>query len=151
VFIAGLEEGLLPHEQSSEDEEEIEEERRLFFVGLTRARKTVHLSHCRYRMIRGQTLRAVASPFLYELGTGYGAPAAEDGHAHVHDREPRYEPVDPYVAAPFARGDLVRHKTFGLGRVQGFADMGENSLVTVHFNTGQTKTLMLRYAQLVKA
>ncbi|MBP8302570.1 MAG: UvrD-helicase domain-containing protein [Phycisphaerae bacterium] len=151
VFIAGLEEGLLPHEQSSEDEEEIEEERRLFFVGLTRARKTVHLSHCRYRMIRGQTLRAVASPFLYELGTGYGAPAAEDGHAHVHDREPRYEPVDPDVAAPFARGDLVRHKTFGLGRVQGFADMGENSLVTVHFNTGQTKTLMLRYAQLVKA
>ena len=144
VFIAGLEEGLLPHEQSCDDEEEIEEERRLFFVGITRARKSLHISHCRYRSIRGQTLREVASPFLFELGVEAVASRPRG------EREPSYDHTDPEVTAAFTKGELVRHKAFGLGRVQDFTDMGEGSLITIRFNTGQTKTLMLKYANLTK-
>jgi len=72
VFIVGLEEGLLPHERSNtDDEDEIEEERRLFFVGITRAKTNLYLSYARYRNIRGQSLRTIPSPFLYELGADF--------------------------------------------------------------------------------
>jgi DNA helicase-2/ATP-dependent DNA helicase PcrA len=156
VIIIGLEQGLLPHEQSMNEEEEIEEERRLLFVGITRARKSLHLTRCRYRMIRGQTLRTVASPFLFELGVQEAASDDREERHEVHERGPRYDP-DPQYAQPepeakgaFIKGEMVRHKTFGLGRVQAFIDMGEDSLVTVHFHSGQTKTLVLKYAKLDK-
>ncbi|MHC4458045.1 MAG: ATP-dependent helicase, partial [Planctomycetota bacterium] len=66
VFIIGLEEGLLPHERSTigENEEELEEERRLFFVGITRAKSGLHISYARYRTFRGQLLRTIPSQFL---------------------------------------------------------------------------------------
>ncbi|MDP6380730.1 MAG: 3'-5' exonuclease, partial [Phycisphaerae bacterium] len=67
VFIIGLEEGLLPHERSQESEEEIEEERRLFFVGMTRAKQELVITRARRRQIRGFYTVTVASPFLYEL------------------------------------------------------------------------------------
>jgi DNA helicase-2/ATP-dependent DNA helicase PcrA len=70
VFIVGVEEGLLPHERSADDGDETEEERRLFFVGITRAKTNLFISFARYRQIRGQLLRTSRSPFLYELGSG---------------------------------------------------------------------------------
>ncbi len=155
VIILGLEQGLLPHEQSIQQEEEIEEERRLLFVGITRARKSLYLTRCRYRMIRGQTLRTIPSPFLFELGMQDFASEARDDQDEVREPEPRYDPDPRYVhdepeKAPFNKGEMVRHKTFGLGRVEGFTDMGEDSLVSVRFHSGQTKTLMLKYAKLDK-
>ena len=72
VFIVGLEHGLLPHERSnSDDEDEIEEERRLFFVGITRAKTNLYISYARYRTTRGQLLRTIPSSFLYELGADF--------------------------------------------------------------------------------
>ena len=69
VFIIGLEEGILPHERSLDGgKEDIEEERRLLFVGMTRARKYLHLSYARHRVLRGQFIRSTPSPFLYEIG-----------------------------------------------------------------------------------
>jgi hypothetical protein len=53
-----------------------------------------------------------------------------------------------YSHPAFADGQLVRHKSFGLGRVKEFIDMGEDSIVVVHFNTGQTKSLLVKYANL---
>jgi DNA helicase-2/ATP-dependent DNA helicase PcrA len=155
VIILGLEQGLLPHEQSIREEEEIEEERRLLFVGITRARKSLYLTRCRYRMIRGQTLRTIPSPFLFELGMQDVASETRDDRDEVREPEPRYDSGYPYAhdepeKTPFAKGEMVRHKTFGLGRVEGFTDMGEDSLVTVRFHSGQTKTLMLKYAKLDK-
>ena len=67
VFIPGCEDGLLPHERSATSPREIEEERRLFFVGMTRAKRRLTLLHARFRRIRGQLLRCVASPFLGEM------------------------------------------------------------------------------------
>ncbi|MHC4752757.1 MAG: ATP-dependent helicase, partial [Planctomycetota bacterium] len=142
VFIVGVEDGLLPHERSNsfENDDELEEERRLFFVGITRAKTGLYLSCARYRTIRGQLLRTIPSQFLFELGTDF----AESNNA-VAVQEEIHSPVPD-----FAPGQLVRHKSFGLGRVQEFVDMGENSIVKVKFNTGQIKSLMVKYADLLK-
>jgi len=145
VFIVGLEDGLLPHERSnaSEDQDELEEERRLFFVGITRAKTGLHISYARYRTVRGQMLRTIPSQFLFELGRDISEQAEEDGY---DDNDQGSQ-----TAPQFVTGQLVRHDSFGLGRVKEFVDMGENSIVSVKFNTGQTKTLMVKYANLSKA
>jgi DNA helicase-2/ATP-dependent DNA helicase PcrA len=67
VFIVGLEEGILPHRRAAESESEMEEERRLLFVGITRAQKELFISHCRVREFRGTRSATINSPFLREL------------------------------------------------------------------------------------
>jgi DNA helicase-2/ATP-dependent DNA helicase PcrA len=142
VFIVGVEEGLLPHERSnaSLDDEQLEEERRLLFVGITRAKTGLCISFARYRTIRGQFLRTVPSQFLFELGVKFSEQAEP---VEYDDDVDTSEP-----AARFKLGQLVRHDVFGLGRVKEFSDMGENSVVSVKFNSGQTKSLMVKYANL---
>lgn len=153
VFIVGVEEGILPHERSMDDKEQTEEERRLLFVGMTRAREQLFLTHAQYRTIRGQTLRSVASPFLYEIGyapkmqTLYESSTNDDvayDSDSAHDDD--YSQVPDYPV--YKKGQLVRHKKFGLGKVQEFIDIGENSTVVIKFNIGQTKSLMIKYAKL---
>jgi len=143
VFIVGVEDGLLPHERSNagEDEDELEEERRLFFVGITRAKTGLYISYARYRTVRGQMLRTIPSQFLFELGSDLVERAEENRH---------YDDIDDISEAHFEAGQLVRHRTFGPGRVKEYIDMGENSVVVVRFNTGQTKSLMVKYAGLSK-
>ncbi len=144
VFIVGVEQGLLPHERSSagEDDEELEEERRLFFVGITRAKTGLHISYARYRTIRGQLLRTIPSQFLFELGIDFDKFTQKEQCYDYDDYDESH--------SQFGTGDLVRHKSFGLGRVKEFIDMGENSVVVVKFNSGQTKSLLLKYASLSK-
>jgi DNA helicase-2/ATP-dependent DNA helicase PcrA len=144
VFIVGVEDGLLPHEKtnSHEDEDELEEERRLFFVGMTRAKTGLHISYAKYRTIRGQMLRTIPSQFLFELGIDLKKTDEENNCQLVT--------TDSSVAdfRHFTAGQSVRHKVFGRGRVKEFIDMGENSVVVVQFNTGHTKSLMVKYADL---
>jgi len=142
VFIIGLEDGLLPHERGAGDEDELEEERRLFFVGITRAKAGLYISCARYRTVRGQMLRTIPSQFLYELGTDFAETAQENNASSC---AAQYDTV-PH----FATGQLVRHEAFGLGSVKEFIDMGENSIVKVKFSTGQTKSLLVKYAHLSK-
>jgi len=142
VFIVGLEDGLLPHERGTDDEE-FEEERRLFFVGITRAKTGLHISYARYRTFRGQMLRTLPSQFLYELGTDFAGHGGQD--------DVSLSAMQSGTVSHFAVGKRVRHKTFGFGRVRDLIDMGESSVVTVEFETGQTKTLMLKYAGLRNA
>jgi DNA helicase-2/ATP-dependent DNA helicase PcrA len=141
VFIVGVEEGLLPHERTNaaEDEDELEEERRLFFVGITRARMGLYISHARYRTVRGQFLRTMPSQFLFEMGADFAEQTEQDDY----DDDSTEQTIPEFKA-----GQLVRHGTFGLGRVREFIDMGENSVVVVEFNTGQTRSLMVKYADL---
>jgi DNA helicase-2/ATP-dependent DNA helicase PcrA len=149
VFIAGLEEGILPHQRANyrEDRDELEEERRLLFVGMTRAKSGLYLSYAKYRVIQGQSLRSIPSQFLYEIDSGFERHEISfelqeeedfDLHEEVHNSQ-YFEP-----------GQLVRSEIFGLGRVKKFVDMGQNSIVLVKFNTGQTKSLMVKYANLSK-
>jgi DNA helicase-2/ATP-dependent DNA helicase PcrA len=144
VFIVGLEEGLLPHERTdADDEEELEEERRLLFVGITRAKTGLYLSYARYRTIRGQMLRTIPSRFLLELGRDIKEESDDDEY---YDDEDNLCGSEIY----FEPNQLVRHKIFGLGRIKKYIDMGQNSVVVVKFNSGQTKSLMVQYANLSK-
>ncbi|GAI49375.1 unnamed protein product, partial [marine sediment metagenome] len=112
VFIIGLEDNLLPHERGADDKEELEEERRLFFVGITRAKQGLYISYARYRKIRGQTLRTIPSQFLYELGINLVDTVEEEQYF--------YDEADAQTVPNFAPGQLVRHKFFGLGFFEGF-------------------------------
>jgi DNA helicase-2/ATP-dependent DNA helicase PcrA len=145
VFIIGLEEGILPHERSSSDEHEKEEERRLLFVGITRSRTGLGISYAHYRAFRGQILRTIPSQFLAELGIAFEEQAhrQQDEYDDMHDETSQVMPE-------FVRGQMVRHKKFGLGTVKEYIDMGENSVITVKFNSGQLKTLMVKYANLFR-
>jgi len=153
VFIVGLEEGMLPHERGADNEEELEEERRLFFVGITRAKTQLFISYAKYRTIRGQFLRTIPSQFLYELGINLTEPAKENEYEYEQDHDDmefdHYDHSSPQTPQ-FSIGQLIRHQKFGLGRVKKFDDMGPNSVVEIKFNAGQTKTLMLKYANLEK-
>jgi DNA helicase II / ATP-dependent DNA helicase PcrA len=166
VFIVGVEEGLLPHERSADGLDETEEERRLLFVGITRAKINLFISFAKYRQIRGQLLRTIPSQFLYELGIEFSESTTEkltaDGRGdHVENAEENYNLpsaitnhqlsiINDQSSPQFHCGDIVVHKKFGIGTVRDFADMGENSVVTVAFNMGQTKSLHLKYAKLTK-
>jgi len=86
-------------------------------------------------------LRTIPSKFLYELGIDFAEESEES-------RDEYDESAYSAVGAPFRRGQLVRHKSFGPGTVKEFVDMGENSVVVVRFTTGQTKSLMAKYANL---
>jgi len=157
VFIIGAEEGLLPHERSAGNPDELEEERRLMFVGITRAKKTLEISFARHRVTRGMFERSIPSQFLYEMGVEIHQPQEQWSEPDdIHEppmsgtRELRYEAIDDGKEMGFRKGELVRHKKFGLGRVMGMTAMGESTTVTVKFNTAGTKTLMAKYANLVR-
>lgn len=151
AFIIGLEDGVLPHERSVGNPDDLEEERRLFFVGITRARRTLNIFYARHRVIRGQFIRSTPSQFLYEIGF--------EGESRVFDSDwesPRDEYVyesqapAPKPSFPYQLNELVEHAKFGLGRVKEIVDMGEDSIVVIKFNSGNTKSLMLKYAKLRK-
>jgi len=149
VFIVGLEEGLLPHERSFDDNNEIEEERRLFFVGMTRAKSALYISLARYRTIRGQMLRTIPSQFLYELGIDFRQ-QERDGEFFEDVEAADYYDDTSQAVEEFGKNQLVMHKKFGAGIIEEFRDKGENSVVVVRFNTGRRRTLMLKYANLIR-
>jgi len=159
VFIAGLDEGLLPHERSLDHPEAMEEERRLLFVGVTRAREHLVLVRSRYRVIHGQFLAMTPSPFLFELGFDDSAFEEDTWDDEDEDTDAMTDgPGDGDVTPSgrragrktpeFRKNQLVCHPKFGPGHVQQYVDLGTDSMVVVRFDNGQTKTLLLRYAKL---
>ncbi len=147
VFIVGVEDGLLPHEKSTATEDEIEEERRLLFVGVTRAKSNLQISYANYRTVRGQLLHTIPSQFLFELGIKFKENADEDEYGKDSDLAESLD-MDTQIGPVFSPGQRVVHKSFGCGIVREFINMGENSVVVVKFNAGQTKSLMVKYAGL---
>lgn len=149
VIIAGLEQGLLPHERSVESPRELEEERRLFFVGITRAKITLCITLCRYRTIHGQLMRTIRSQFLFDAGL---EPEELQKKELVEEKDGlNYDKSDSQETGqkpPFEKGQLVSHKKFGTGRVREFHNLGADSIVVVEFRNGQVKPLMLKYANL---
>jgi DNA helicase-2/ATP-dependent DNA helicase PcrA len=148
VFIAGLEEGLLPHSRSLAESSDgaDEEERRLFFVGITRARERLVLTHARVRRHFGETAYCEASRFLGEIPREL-----------VAGGETEEEALGEYVAESVGAavpalgvGDLVEHDHFGRGRVEMLAGMGANARATVRFERHGSKQLLLQYARLRK-
>ena len=154
VAMIGVEDGLLPHERARSDEGELEEERRLCFVGITRAMHTLLLCHARYRTVFGQTMPTIASRFLKELPEESVDPidvTSEGDDDYTVDTESRQQrSLAHRQAGEYPPGTLVRHPQFGLGRVLQTAAMGAHTRAQIDFNTAGKKTLILQYARLEK-
>ncbi|MCL4498855.1 MAG: ATP-binding domain-containing protein, partial [Chloroflexi bacterium] len=139
VFIAGMEDGVFPHMRSMTDANELEEERRLCYVGITRAQRKLYLTNARSRNLWGDTRWNTPSRFLREIPEEFIAVCERkiDANAQVNVKA---------IGADFRIGDLVMHATFGKGKVIGLK--GSDQL-TVRFPEGE-KTLLLGYAPLEK-
>ena len=144
VAIIGMEEGLLPHSRVMEHPEQLEEERRLCFVGVTRAQQRLILSQARSRMTRGQTLRTIASRFLAEMPAELIDVLSVGAEAHRHGVEDDMEELTP----EFRRGQMVRHPRFGVGRIVEISRSGQHTRAVVEFQRAGRKTLILQYANL---
>jgi DNA helicase II / ATP-dependent DNA helicase PcrA len=175
VVVAGMEEGLFPHARSAEDEEEVEEERRLCYVCLTRARERLILTSAARRRTFGDYQSTEPSRFLgeipeelmdrlepaaaprwqhpgYELRNPY---ARRYGSRPAGREEPAktfaYEHEDQSATHGVKTGMRVRHKQFGVGTVLGVEDQGDDLKITVRFPAVGTKKLLARYAGLEPA
>ncbi len=154
VFITGLEESLFPHEQSAHEENGLEEERRLMYVAITRARRRLYLSHAQSRMLHGQIRYGLPSRFLDELPEQVlmhlnrrSAPASPSGYsAPAAPRSPQSSNDTGYRV-----GQSVAHAKFGTGIIIDFEGRGSDARVQVKFRDAGTKWLALAYAKLSPA
>lgn len=165
VFMAGMEEGLFPHSRTLLNEEEIEEERRICYVGITRARRKLFLTNARMRNIFGKSTMFPPSRFLNELPASvveeqagrinrydFSAPAAMV-KTPVH--QPVSSPVSVGTAANMERndwraGDKAQHKKFGVGTVVEVRGIGDNQELKIAFPGNGVKSLAVKFAPLVK-
>jgi len=149
VHMIGLENGLLPLRRNGEEGDE-EEERRLCFVGMTRARKHLTMSRARYRMLRGITERTVRSPFLDQLPReGVEWIGVEERGSHAKEgASPTTGRGLPEDIELWAVGTLVRHPLHGLGQVVSMNRGARRTHVEVQFQQGQTRSWVLEFAQL---
>jgi DNA helicase-2/ATP-dependent DNA helicase PcrA len=171
VYLLAVEQGILPHERSIGDPPQLEEERRLAFVGMTRAEDELYLTHCRLREFRGQTLYAVPSMFLNELpedgvedvdlsasagGTQRAMEAwrgaTESASGGWYDtgfsRAPtttKREETPP--VAGYAVGGLVMHATYGVGKITNVVGQGASRKLKIRFSSGE-KTFIADKAKL---
>ena len=146
VFLTGMEEGVFPHSRSMDDAEELEEERRLCYVGLTRAKQRLYLSYALHRRIQGYGV-AEPSRFLLEIPeeqlTLLNTRRAEPGVPAVVVAE-----AEPGEDFPFRLGAKLRHARWGEGLLVGLQREGSDVIATVHFASVGRKRLSLQYAHL---
>jgi len=141
VFIVGMEEGVFPHVRSMEDETGIEEERRLCYVGMTRAREALHLTHAETRSLWGGLSVNPTSRFLLEIPGTY----LEDV-----EREAPGEAEKSAVGLEVAEGDQVVHAKWGKGEVLRVLELEGDCEIVVEFPGAGKKKLLLSFAPLSK-
>ena len=147
VYLVGMEEGLFPHQRSSDDPAQLEEERRLCYVGVTRARKKLTLSYARHRRMHGTDFYPQPSRFLGEIP----AELMDDirlGGAVTRDF---FTKSQPDADTPFGPGQRVVHDRFGEGTVLNLEGRGSHARIQVNFETSGAKWLVLAYANLQSA
>ncbi len=172
VFVAGCEDGLLPHFNSQGAREDLEEERRLLYVGMTRARQRLFLSACRRRRIAGYYQDQQESPFLSEVPPalvrehsspslfdpgrargvyaffGEGRPAAGSPVRAASSEPVAQAAVAGGPASPYRRGSRVRHPSLGSGIVLEIDGSGDAAKLTVFFEREGKRRLVAKYANL---
>ena len=165
VFISGLEEGLFPHENSLSEADGKEEERRLMYVALTRARRRLYLSFAQSRLLHGQTRYNIASSFLREIPEALlqavnrvrlfaSAPPRQYGDAGaVRGAKPVVvrEAAPPDAGSPWRIGQNVVHPKFGAGVIVNAEGRGADARVQVNFARNGVKWLALEFAKLEPA
>jgi DNA helicase-2/ATP-dependent DNA helicase PcrA len=172
VFLVGFEDALFPGMRAIGDAEEMEEERRLCYVAITRAKQTLTISHAQQRMLYGRTSAALPSRFLKEIpesevvrkgnqprtrsyeSSGFGDYGFGSSYSAPVKKEPVYKREISSVAAaakPAAylelnKGDMVQHTAFGRGMVLSVMKMGGDALLEIAFDQIGTKKLMAKTA-----
>ena len=169
VFISGMEEGLFPLMRAYDEPRTLEEERRLFYVGITRAMNRLYLTHARRRRRAGDTTFGRLSSFVYvleddaERETTDLVAGSRTGRARTGDVPGRRTSSPGYTAHSasldddpgfnqdrprYLKGERVVHRTFGSGTIVGLSGFGRDLRVTVDFDEAGRKKLMVRYAGL---
>jgi DNA helicase-2/ATP-dependent DNA helicase PcrA len=174
VYMVAVEHGLLPHDRSLAKADEVEEERRLAFVGMTRAKEELILCHARLREFRGNAMSSVPSMFLEELPPegieridlapvaggqalndwrGGGSAAAEQGWYDAGLYRPKGEAkktasATATVSPGYTEGMLVRHDTYGVGRITEVSGYGALRKIKIRFKTHGEKTFVADKAKL---
>ncbi|MDP9172332.1 MAG: UvrD-helicase domain-containing protein [Planctomycetota bacterium] len=156
VAMVGLEEGCLPHSRAQENMDEMEEERRLCYVGITRAQERLIMSKAAYRTIRGLRERTAASQFLsqmpLELLDINDRAGNQTTWQHPSDTRRANTWEEPDMAnIKFKLGQRVRHPAFGVGKIVEVSNTGANTRAIVEFQSAGRKTLILEHARLSPA
>jgi DNA helicase-2/ATP-dependent DNA helicase PcrA len=156
VFMCGMEDGLFPHQRSIADPHGLEEERRLCYVGITRAKQTLFITHAEQRRLHGMDNFSQPSRFIAEIP-----------NEHIEEVRPRVQVTRPMRPAPSTNrraastaagselgirlGQRVRHQKFGEGVILNCEGQGAHARVQVNFESAGTKWLVLSYANLETA
>lgn len=157
VFLVGMEEGLFPHSRSSEESGRLEEERRLAYVGMTRAMEKLTLSHAEKRRLYGEEKYAPASRFLTEIPDEFTQQVRLQGSATpVSDYHGTYAGTYPVQkekavreAMPVQLGQRVCHEKFGEGIVLNYEGEGRHARIQINFDDLGSKWLVMEYANLI--
>jgi DNA helicase-2/ATP-dependent DNA helicase PcrA len=159
VFLTGMEDGIFPHSRTFDNKDEIEEERRLAYVGLTRARERLYISRAEYRSTWGAPNYNPPSRFLDEIPEDVivWRNQSSDSLIKSMTKKPRIASAPPpratgkkSMAIELAVGERVSHDTFGLGTVVAVAGAGDKAEATINFGQYGEKRLLLRYAPVEK-
>lgn len=173
VFLPGMEEGIFPGIQSMYNPDDIEEERRLAYVGITRAKEKLFISHANLRMIFGSTTRNLPSRFVIEIPDALTErtgrqPASQrtfdslvrgdyedrnysgNGYLSKINQKPQSVPKSKAPTVSFNVGDSVMHKVFGQGVIVSSKPMGNDAMLEIAFQKAGTKKLMANFAKLQK-
>ncbi len=153
VFMVGIEEGLLPHQRSYNSEAELEEERRLCYVGLTRGQEHVYLTHARSRRLYRDIDYRIPSRFIEEIPPEL----CDQGNVYESPRRPvvsTYDPDEPdfddEVPFHYDVGDVVYHAQFGRGKITAITGYGFNMRIAVRFERGSEKVFAAAHTRLQK-
>jgi len=151
VFLVGLEEDLFPSRQSK-DEQKLDEERRLFYVGMTRAMNTLTLSYASKRFIHGNSFYSMPSRFLDEIPINYLnyiKNSSSDMNSRSRQNDPsHYTKMTSTSSSIYSIGQVVKHAKFGLGTVVNCEGSGDSMRLQIKFQKVGTKWLISSYANL---
>ncbi|MCX7694896.1 MAG: ATP-binding domain-containing protein [Caloramator sp.] len=170
VFIAAMEEGIFPHFSAKEDEDELEEERRLCYVGITRAKKKLYLTCAQQRMMYGRTMFNSVSSFIEEIPEhliddispkrmsfnrvysydDYRAPSKTISTVNKINTTPVIQKPNSNKLSNYDVGMLVKHKIFGVGKVVAVKEIAADKMITVEFDKAGVKNLLASTAPLEK-
>ena len=145
VFITGFEEGIFPHSRSLNSGEELEEERRLCYVGMTRAKERLYLTYTWRRNLNGNTLFNSVSRFLSEIPKHLKEKVGIEKGEEVPSLDNRREKIEVIV------GDKIRHADWGIGVILNKIDTENDIFITVDFKRVGLKKLSINFAPLEKA
>lgn len=156
VFLAGIEEGLFPHDMSMDDPNRLEEERRLCYVGITRAMKKLYLTYAETRRLHGREVFHRPSRFLRELPTEcLEEVRLKTTITRPNNTQPQFEKRKPAhlqsvsdAGYPYRLGTAVQHNKFGQGVVLNYDGQGAHARIQINFKEAGMKWLMLGVAKL---